>query len=121
MNVILLPGRAAGPSWLGVTQPGAPGQASVWVYVASVARALDLPPRHWASWSLIEQRELADALGIVVAHELVHVLSGPAHGVSGVMAPRLSPRDLRDRGLALAAADLRGPEGVAFAAHRTVP
>jgi hypothetical protein len=68
------------------------GFRSVWVYCSAVARALDLDPRTSGSAPLLSQ-----AVGRVVAHEIVHVLA-PAlpHSGEGLMAARWAPRLLVD-------------------------
>ena len=34
-------------------------------------------------------------LGAAMAHEIGHLLFGPAHAHSGIMSPRLGPREMR--------------------------
>ena len=68
------------------------GSSTVWVYCSAVARALDLDPHTPGSTPLLSQ-----AVGRVVAHELVHALA-PAlqHTVQGLMAARWAPKRLLD-------------------------
>jgi hypothetical protein len=68
------------------------GSSTVWVYCSEVAGTLGLDPRTPGSAPLLSQ-----AVGRVVAHEIVHALA-PAlpHAVQGLMASRWAPSRLLD-------------------------
>ena len=66
----------------------------VWIHVPSVRRALGLPGSDRTLLELRDGYSLGVALGRVIAHEIVHALApGVAHG-EGLMASRLTRRDL---------------------------
>ena len=68
------------------------GSSTVWVYCSAVARALELDPQAPGSTPVMSQ-----AIGRVVAHELVHALApGLPHSVQGLMAVRWARSRLLD-------------------------
>jgi hypothetical protein len=90
IQVVLLaavPARYGREAVLGAAQPHA---SAAWVYFSNVCRALGLEPSRRLNWTLLERRDLARAIGRVVAHELTHVLAPTLpHAASGLMAPQL--------------------------------
>ncbi len=96
VSVVLLPASKTGRS--------SPGSASVrlrmiWVCPVKVAASIGVLDGNPVSWTPDEELVVADALAVVMAHELVHVLSGRGHDGSRLMSPKLLARDLRDRTL----------------------
>ncbi len=78
--------------------PGGPGARSIRVSFDATAKAL--APRTTAGASMVRivpDRELARALGRVLAHEIGHVLLAlPAHDKTGLMRAVYSPRELAE-------------------------
>ncbi len=75
----------------------------VWVHVPSVRGALGLAGSDRALLDLRDGYSLGVALGRVIAHEVVHALApGVAHG-EGLMASRLTRRDLTASSVPVAA------------------
>lgn len=73
-----LPTDAAG---FAVLIPGENGYAAVsWAAVTRGAMQMEVDP--------------AVVLGAVIAHEIGHLLFGPSHTHSGVMSPRLGPKEM---------------------------
>lgn len=73
---------------LGAADPNA---SAVWVYFPSVCHTLGLEPARRVQWSLFDGRDLARAMGRVVAHEIAHVLAPRVpHAAFGLMAPQLN-------------------------------
>lgn len=96
VTVVLLPESKTGRT--------GPGSASVrlrmiWVCPVKVAAVVGVLDSNPVSWTADEELLVADALAVVMAHELVHVLSGRGHDGSRLMSPKLLTRDLRDRTL----------------------
>lgn len=74
-----LPTDAAG---FAVLIPGATGYAAVsWPAVSRGAKQMEVDP--------------AVLLGAAMAHEIGHLLFGPSHTHSGVMSPRLGPKEMK--------------------------
>lgn len=87
--------RGRGVPVLGATPPRFAVAPFVWVHVTSVRSLMGLRPRGPASLlSPAESRDLARALGRVVAHELVHALAPDVPHGRGLMSASLSRREL---------------------------
>ena len=88
--VVALPTDALERNWImGAATRGA---NAVWVYCSTVARALGLDPRASGSTSLLSQ-----AVGRVVAHEIVHALAPTLpHSFQGLMAAHWAKNRLVD-------------------------
>jgi hypothetical protein len=66
------------------------GPSVLWVNLATVARMLGLDARSHVAWSGRERRQVATALGRVVAHEIVHVVAPQLpHTTQGLLSTRL--------------------------------
>lgn len=75
-------GLATDAAGFAVLIPGEPGYAAVsWPAIARGASQMEVDP--------------AVLLGAVIAHELGHILFGPSHTHSGVMSPRLGPKEMK--------------------------
>jgi hypothetical protein len=93
LRVVLLRSAGAGTDRgaLGSAKPRTLTAATVWVYLPTVARALDVELDVVAT-SPDSQRLLGLALGRVLAHEVVHVLAPElSHARAGVMRASLHP------------------------------
>jgi hypothetical protein len=74
-------GLTADAAGFAVLIPGATGYAAVsWPAVSRGAAQMEVDP--------------AVLLGAAMAHELGHLLFGPSHTHSGVMSPRLGPKEI---------------------------
>ena len=97
IRVILLD-RAArtegGNVVLGATPPRFEAQPFVWVHVPSVREGLRLVRSSIATLDVRDQYRLAIALGRVIAHEVVHAVAPAIPHGQGLMAARLTARDL---------------------------
>ena len=84
-----LHGGSADAMGLALMIPGLPHAAVSWPAVVRAAGQMEIDP--------------GTLLGAVMAHEIGHLLFGPAHAHSGIMSPRLGPRemDLAARGALL--------------------
>jgi hypothetical protein len=114
IGVVILPRSASarGRNVMGATVRTA-GAATVWAHVEETADAVALPRRP-ATWSGGERRRFAQALGRVIAHEVVHaLLPGRPHDEGGLMAARLDRK-------ALSAGSVRVDPRLAHALRTTV-
>lgn len=109
--------RAPGVPILGATPRSVDAPRFLWVHVPSVRAMLGFAPNGWTGGHPVSTRALAQALGRVVAHELVHALAPSVpHGV-GLMSASLTRRQLTggslpvepEVALAVRAALARGP------------
>ena len=75
-----LRGASADAMGLALMIPGLPHAAISWPAVVRAAGQMEIDP--------------ATLLGAVIAHEIGHLLFGPAHAHSGIMSPRLGPREM---------------------------
>ncbi len=109
IRVVLMRSAGAGTDRgaLGSALPrGRPVAATIWLYVPTVAAALELDPERVAT-SPDEQRLMGTALGRVLAHEVVHVLAPEReHARAGLMRASLHPHHLTS-GSAAVEADCR--------------
>lgn len=80
---------------LGLTTVDRSGRLHGPIRILSDRIELMVGQRH--SNPVLQQRELARALGRVLAHELGHVLLGRPHDLSGLMRATISPNDLAER------------------------
>lgn len=75
-----LHGASADAMGLALMIPGLPHAAVSWLAVVRAAGQMEIDP--------------ATVLGAAMAHEIGHLLFGPAHAHSGIMSPRLGPREM---------------------------
>ena len=86
--------NAAGRPVLGATPLRFEDQPFVWIHVPSVIEGLRLMHGSISTLDIRDQVRLSIALGRVIAHEVVHAVApGIPHG-QGLMATRLTARDL---------------------------
>lgn len=76
-----LRGASADAMGLALMIPGLPHAAISWPAVVRAAGQMEIDP--------------ATLLGAVIAHEVGHLLFGPAHAHSGIMSSRLGPREMK--------------------------
>lgn len=82
------PASASSGLLLAVARPD-PQPATIWIYLPSVLRAAGLPSVPEALDGR-QRRELGIALGRILLHEILHLLSpGRPHAAAGLMAARL--------------------------------
>jgi hypothetical protein len=96
LRVVLMrtAGRGTDRGALGSARARGPAAATVWVYVPTVAAALDLELEGLAT-SLDAQRRMGLALARVLVHEVVHALAPHVdHARAGLMRPSLHPAQL---------------------------
>ncbi len=96
---VILVDRAAldphGRPILGATPPRFDVAPFVWVHVPSVRAVIGLSPSGSRSADdLVSERQLAIALGRVVAHEVVHALAPSVPHGTGLMSAAFTPRQL---------------------------
>lgn len=120
LRVVFLdaPGRGAHADRpiLAASGPAAPAP-TIWVYMPTVAAALDLPgPTPLQSF--LGRRALGVALGRVLAHELVHLLAPEVPHGTGVMAPRFRLAELGSGRMAYDNASARALANAAAAWYR---
>jgi hypothetical protein len=102
IHVVLLGERPASPTLSNRTMGATVKDRTVktvWVFVPNVAWSLRIPEE--PPWTLCQRRELSQALGRVITHELVHVLAPDCPHSTGLMSAVLARDTLLRAGLRL--------------------
>jgi hypothetical protein len=71
-----------------------PSTTAAWVYPDGVARVLGLDPARQHAWGVRDQLRWRRAIGVVVAHELLHSVARVEHAPRGMMRASLQCADL---------------------------